>query len=75
MTDHQDEAGEDVVDLNVSDLDIEQLEQRLELAAAHLDEAFLDCTTCPNLGDCGTFTGNCGALLGCGTFQTCKPTE
>lgn len=67
MTNEQSQSDEEIVNLNIDDLDIEQLEQRLEMAAAHMIDGLLD--PCPELVVCGTFTGECPNLLNCGEFH------
>jgi hypothetical protein len=53
---HQ-EAGKEIVSLNIDDLDVVDLERRLEMAVAL---ATLGCTSdcpcnCPHLVSCGTY--------------------
>ena len=68
--DHQDHMDE-IVSLNADDLQVEELEQRLEMALAaplHLDsqgmaEAMLDEANCNNF-NCGTNTHNPGTCTG-----------
>lgn len=76
MTTHNRSAREEIIDLNLDELDVEALEQRLELATAHLDDAWDECTTCTNLLTCGTFqSDSCASLTNCTTFDGCKPAE
>jgi len=68
----------DVVDLNIEELDIERLEQRLELAVTHLEDAWEECASCGSLVGCGTFhASNCPVLMNCDTYDDsgCKPQE
>lgn len=76
MSDMERATSKDVIDLNIQDLDVEQLEQRLELAAAHLDDAWDECGSCGQLITCGTYSGNeCPSFSVCGTYTDCKPQE
>jgi len=76
MTTHDRIDRADIIDLNLDELDVEALEQRLELATAHLDDAWDECTSCGNLMTCGTFeSDNCPSLTQCSTYGGCKPAE
>lgn len=66
---------DEVLDLNIDALDVDQLEQRLELSAAHLEDIWAECLTCGSLSSCGSYDGVCTSLLFCTTFDGCKPQE
>jgi len=53
---YRDARGGEIVSLNIDDLDVVELERRLEMAVAL--GATLDCAKfcdCPHLATCGTF--------------------
>ncbi|MCG8353052.1 MAG: hypothetical protein MI924_35250 [Chloroflexales bacterium] len=58
-------ALSEIVSLNLADLDVEELERRLEMATAWVgfDTCGSNCT-----GDCGT---NCCAALSCNDYACC----
>lgn len=76
MERNDERKSSEVLDLNIDDLDIEQLEQRLELAATHLEEAWDECPTCFVYNACANYDGFCGYLFDCGLYtNSCKPVE
>ncbi len=51
--------GAEIFSLNIDDLDVDELERRLEMAVANPDAAEIcgvhKTCNCPNLGSCGTY--------------------
>jgi len=64
-------SADEIVNLNIDDLDVEELEQRLELATARADDCWSDCYTCGTMISCDSFGGNCTSMADCGTFDGC----
>jgi len=54
---YQGAGGGEIVSLNIDDLDVVELERRLEMAAAAAVPYcnFLRCEACPELTSCGSF--------------------
>lgn len=73
MSQEQLPEGHEIANLNIDDLNVEELEQRLELAVAHLDGLWdLDPLDCQGFVSCNSFNGACTTFGSCGTF---KPVE
>lgn len=74
MTTNRQGETPEIANLNVDDLNVEQLEQRLELAVADLgglwDSGTLDCVS---FDFCSAYSGDCVLFNLCGVFN--KPVE
>lgn len=58
----------EIVNLNLDDIDIEELEQRIELAAVDLKTMFDLMANCGTFARCLSFTGMCSTFGPCTTF-------
>jgi len=69
MDEETKEERSEIVNLNLDDIDIDELEQRIELAAVDLGAMLALMGTCGTFGPCKTFGGSCGTFGGCITFE------
>ena len=65
------ERQKEVVNLNIDDLDVQGLEERLELAAASVEDCWGHCYECETLTKCSSFDGECTQLVVCNTYDGC----
>lgn len=68
MDEHQRDPDTEITNLNMDDLNIEELEQRIELAAMDLGAVLHAMKPCNSFGTCGTFSDVCGTFGTCDTY-------
>lgn len=66
MANERPEERVEIANLNMDDIDIQELEQRIELAA--MDVTAMLMKPCMNFGYCLTYGDVCNGFLGCGTY-------